>query len=329
MITDKVDDYLNNATSPSIRLIADTAQRIMDEVHRFIVGKDDLIETLFICLLAEINLLVEGNPGIAKTTISKTFAHTLGCTFNRQQFTPDIMPSDVIGTYVYNQKTQEFILRKGGIFSNIVMVDEINRATPRTQSALLECMEERNVTIEGTTLPLERPFMVIATQTYVDFEGTYPLPEVQIDRFGVKMYVGYPTPDEELEILRVKNVPDGNVQQVTNKVELLSMIDAVKEVYVDKKVARYIRDIIVATRNHKDVLLPSSPRGSIVLLHLSKALAAVRGREYVIPDDVKQLASRVLNHRIILTPEAEMADMTSEKVIGDILKTVSVIEVSP
>jgi MoxR-like ATPase len=329
MMTDEIDDYFDSVPSPNIGLIADTAQRIMDEVHRFIVGKDDLIETLFMCLLAEKNLLIEGNPGIAKTTISKTFAHTLGCTFNRQQFTPDIMPSDVTGTYVYNQKTGEFSLRKGGIFSNVVMVDEINRATPRTQAALLECMEERNVTIEGTTLPLERPFMVIATQTYVDFEGTYPLPEVQLDRFGIKMYLEYPTPDEELEILHVKSEPDEGVQQITDKDELLSMIDAVKGVYVDKKVAQYIRDIIVATRNNDDVLLPSSPRGSIALLHLSKALAAMRGREYVIPDDVKLLTPRVLNHRVILTPEAEMADMTSVKVIGDILKTVTVNEVSP
>ena len=185
--------------------------------------KDDLIETLIICLLAEKNLLIEGNPGMAKTTISKTFARTLGCTFNRQQFTPDIMPADVTGTYVYNQKTGEFFLRKGGIFSNIIMVDEINRATPRTQAALLECMEERHVTIEGTTFPLERPFMVIATQTYVDFEGTYPLPEVQLDRFGVKMYLEYPTPEEELEILRVKNEPnEDDVQQITDKDALLN-----------------------------------------------------------------------------------------------------------
>ncbi len=329
MMTDEVDDYFNSALSPNIGLIADTAQRIMDEVHRFVVGKDDLIETLFICLLAEKNLLIEGNPGIAKTTISKTFAHTLGCTFNRQQFTPDIMPADVTGAYIYNQKTGEFALRRGGIFSNIVMVDEINRATPRTQAALLECMEERNVTIEGTTLPLERPFMVIATQTYVDFEGTYPLPEVQLDRFGIRMYLEYPSPEEELEILHVKNKPDDGVQQITDKDALLSMIDAAKGVYVDKKVAQYIRDIIVATRNHEDVLLPSSPRGSIALLHLSKALAAVRGREYVIPDDVKLLTPRVLNHRLILTPEAEMADITPEKVIDDLLKTVRVNEVSP
>ena len=329
MITDESDDYYDITPQPNIDCIAETAQRITDEVHRFVVGKDDLIETLFICLLAEKNLLIEGNPGIAKTTVSKIFARTLGCTFNRQQFTPDIMPADVTGAYVYNQKTGEFSLRKGGIFSNIVMVDEINRATPRTQAALLESMEERNVTIEGTTFPLGRPFMVIATQTYVDFEGTYPLPAVQLDRFAIKMYLEYPTPEEELEILHVKTEPNDDVQQITDKDALLSMIDTANGVYVDEKVAQYIRDIIVATRNHEDVLLPASPRGSIALLRLSKALAAVRGREYVIPDDVKLLTSRVLHHRVILTPDAEMADITVEKVIGDILKTVTVNEVSP
>ena len=329
-MTDERNDHFDSTPQPDIGLIAETAQRITDEVHRFVVGKDDLIETLLICLLAEKNLLIEGNPGIAKTTISKTFARTLGCTFNRQQFTPDIMPADVTGAYVYNQKTGEFSLRKGGIFSNIIMVDEINRATPRTQAALLECMEERNVTIEGTTFALERPFMVIATQTYVDFEGTYPLPEVQLDRFGVKMYLEYPTPEEELEILHVKSESnDGDVQQITDKDMLLSMFDTVNGVYVDEKVTQYIRDIIVATRNHEDVLLPASPRGSIALLHLSKALAAVRGREYVIPDDVKLLTPRVLNHRIILTPDAEMADITASKIISDILKTIKVNEVSP
>ena len=247
-------------------MVADTAQRIKDELHRVIVGKDELIETLFSCLLAEGHILVEGNPGLAKTTITKLFAQTLGCTFNRQQFTPDLLPADIIGSYVFDQKTGEFYVRKGGIFANIVMVDELNRATPRTQSALLEAMEERNVTIEGTTFPLEKPFMVLATQTMVNLEGTFPLPEVQLDRFYVKMTLDYPSTDEELQILNVKLAEALAIAQVTDREAILRMIDVVRNVYVDEKVLEYIRDIVVSTRNHKDLVLPASPRASIALL---------------------------------------------------------------
>jgi len=315
-----IESDMNGVPTPlDIGMVADTAQRIKDELHRVIVGKDELMETLFLCLLAEGHLLVEGNPGLAKTTITKLFAQTLGCTFNRQQFTPDLLPADITGTYVFDQKTSEFYVRKGGIFANIVMVDELNRATPRTQSALLEAMEERIVTIEGTTFPLERPFMVLATQQMVDLEGTFPLPQVQLDRFYVKMTVDYPSTDEELQILNVKLGEAPPISQVTDREAILRMIDVVRNLYVDEKVLEYIRDIVVSTRNHKDLMLAASPRASIALLGMSRVRAAIRGRDYVIPDDVKAIAYDVLNHRVIISPESEIEGVTLEEVIAAIL----------
>lgn len=312
-------DFNGFPRSLDIDMVGDTAQRIKDELHRAIVGKDDVIETLFLCLLAEGHILVEGNPGLAKTTITKLFAQTLGCTFNRQQFTPDLLPADITGSYVFDQKTSEFYVRKGGIFANIVMVDELNRATPRTQSALLEAMEERLVTIEGTTFPLERPFMVLATQTMVNLEGTFPLPEVQLDRFYVKMTLDYPSTDEELKILNVKLAEALPIAQVTDREAILRMIDVVRNVYVDEKVLEYIRDIVVSTRNHKDLMLAASPRASIALLGMSRVRAAIRGRDYVIPDDVKAIAYDVLNHRMLISPESEIEGVTLEEVIAAIL----------
>jgi len=303
-----------------IDVVAETARTIKDELHRVIVGKDELIDMLFLSLLGEGHILVEGNPGLAKTTATKLFAQTLGCTFNRQQFTPDMLPSDITGSFVFDQKTGEFYVRKGGIFANIVMCDELNRATPRTQSALLEAMEERNVTIEGTTFPLEKPFMVLATQTVVDYEGTYPLPEVQLDRFAIRMRLDYPTTDEELKILATKQQESLAVLQVTDRDAILRMMDIVRNVYVDEKILEYIRDIVMSTRSHKDLLLPASPRASIALLAVSRALAATRGRDYVIPDDVKAIAPDVLNHRLIIAPESEIEGITIDEVIDVILK---------
>jgi MoxR-like ATPase len=315
-----IESDLNSFPRPlGIDMVADTAQRIKDELHQVIVGKDELIKTLFSCLLSEGHILVEGNPGLAKTTITKLFAQTLGCTFNRQQFTPDLLPADITGSYVFDQKTGEFYVRKGGIFANIVMIDELNRAAARTQSALLEAMEERIVTIEGTTLPLEKPFMVLATQTMVNLEGTFPLPTVQLDRFYVKMTLDYPSTEEELQILNVKLGEALAITQVTDREAILRMIEVVKNVYVDEKVLEYIRDIVVSTRNHKDVMLPASPRASIALLGMSRALAAIRGRDYVIPDDVKAIAYDVLNHRVLISPESEIEGVTLEEVIAAIL----------
>jgi MoxR-like ATPase len=313
-------DANRTESAPDIDIVAETARAIKAELHRVIVGKDDLIEMLFLSLLAEGHILVEGNPGLAKTTATKLFAQTLGCTFNRQQFTPDMLPSDITGSFVFDQKTGEFYVRKGGIFANIVMCDELNRATPRTQSALLEAMEERNVTIEGTTFPLERPFMVLATQTVVDYEGTYPLPEVQLDRFAIRMRLDYPTTDEELKILTTKQQESLAVSRVTDSDAILRMMDIVRNVYVDEKILEYIRDIVMSTRRHKDLLLPASPRASIALLALSRALAATRGRDYVIPDDVKGIAPDVLNHRLVIAPESEIEGITIDEVIDAILK---------
>ena len=302
-----------------IEAVADTAQRLKDELSRVIIGKDELVEMLFFSLLAEGHILLEGNPGIAKTMVTKLFAQTLGCTFNRQQFVPDLLPSDIMGSFVYDQKTGEFYVRKGGIFANIVMVDEINRATPRTQSALLEAMEERSVTIEGTTFPLEKPFMVLATQTEVDLEGTFSLPEVQLDRFMSKVTLDYPSTEEELRILTTEREREIPVAQVTDRESVLRMISAVKNVYVDEKVLRYITDIVVSTRRHKDLVLPASPRASIALLGLARARAATHRRDYIIPDDVKAITPQVLAHRIIISPESEIEGVMKEGVIGDIL----------
>jgi MoxR-like ATPase len=312
------DDALNN----EIEYVSRTSQLIKNQIHRVIVGKDDLIEQLFMTLLAEGHVLLEGNPGIAKTHIAKLFALTLGCKFNRQQFTPDLLPADVIGSYVFDQKSGEFYVRKGGIFANIVMVDEVNRATPRTQSALLESMEERAVTIEGTTFPLELPFMLIATESPFGFEGTYPLPEVQLDRFTIKAKVGYPDSDEELEIIELRGGAEEDIDSVTDREALMRMIVAVREIYVDAKVKRYIRDLVVSTRMRPDLRLSASPRASIAFLRLSKALAAIRRRDYVLPDDVKAVAPLVLGHRLVLAHDAELEGVTTETIIQKIMSSV-------
>jgi MoxR-like ATPase len=318
MTTESDEDGVQS--TPDVDIVAEAARKITEQLHRVIVGKDELIEMLFLSLLAEGHILIEGNPGLAKTTATKLFAQTLGCTFNRQQFTPDVLPSDITGSFVFDQKTGDFYMRKGGIFANIVMCDELNRATPRTQSALLESMEERSVTVEGTTFPLEKPFMILATQTVVDYEGTFPLPEVQLDRFAIKMKLEYPNTEEELKILETKQEGALTVSQVTDRDAILRMIDIVRNVYVDDKVLAYIRDIVVSTRRHKDLLLPASPRASIALLSLSRALAATQGRDYVIPDDVKGIAPDVLNHRLIIAPESEIEGVTVEEVVDAILK---------
>lgn len=315
---------MHDQCNPDIDNIANTAQLIKDEIHHVIVGKDDLIEQLFVCLLAEGNVLLEGGPGLAKTHIAKLFARTLGCKFNRQQFTPDLLPADITGSYVFDQKTGEFYVRKGGIFANIVMVDEINRATPRTQSALLESMEERAVTIEGRTFPLELPFMVIATESPIGSQGTYPLPEVQLDRFAVKIKVDYPNPDEELEIIEIKGKLEEGVDSVTDRNALTHMVEAVREIYVGARVKRYIRDIVVSTRQRSDLSMSASPRASIALLRLSKAIAAIRRRDYVLPDDVKAIVPVVLGHRLVVAPKSELEGATTETIIQGLLSAVEV-----
>jgi len=285
-----------------------------------------IINYLIISLLSEGNILMEGFPGVAKTTIAKTFASVLGCDFKRIQFTPDIMPADITGTYIFNQKRSDFELRKGPVFANIVLADEINRASPKSQSALLECMEERQVTLEGKSMPVPRPFMVIATQNPIDLDGTYPLPEAQIDRFIFKLNVEYPDEEEELNMLIRKDRDiSSEIKTVTTPEEIISMINSVKKVYIDQKVMVYIRNLIMKTRHNKDLLIGASPRASIALLNASKAFAAIKGRTYVIPDDVKYLLPVVIRHRLILAPESEFGGMTVNEIIRDVLDGVEVI----
>lgn len=327
MTDDEKKEDLGKSIAREIARIADTAARIKKEMHRAVVGKDDLIETLFVCLLVEGNILIEGYPGVAKTTSAKLFAHTLGCKFNRQQFTADVLPSDVTGSYVFDQKRGEFYVRQGGIFANIVMVDEINRAPPKTQAALLESMEERSVTIEGTTFPLERPFMVIATQSSIVQDGVYQLPVVQVDRFAIKLKIEYPDLNEELEVIALKmGDEDDEVVQVVDTQTVLSMIDATKSVHVDNSILHYIRDIVTGTRNDPRINIPVGPRGSIALARTSRALAAVRGRDYVTPVDVKHMAPLVLNHRFTLSPSSEMENLTNADVIADMLQSTQIEE---
>ncbi|MCX9083375.1 MAG: MoxR family ATPase [Candidatus Methanoperedens sp.] len=302
------------------------ARAIFEEVSKQVVGKTDLVNYLIISLLSQGNILMEGLPGVAKTTIAKSFAISLGCDFKRIQFTPDIMPSDITGTYIFDQKTKEFDLRKGPVFANIVLADEINRASPKSQSALLECMEERQVTLEGKTRMVPVPFMVIATQNPIDLEGTYPLPEAQIDRFLFKLDVDYPDEDEELNMLiRKDNGITSEIKKVTSPEQINRLIGAVKKVYIDEKVMRYIRNLVIDTRKNKDLLIGASPRASIALLNASKSIAAMRGRSYVIPDDVKYLYPVVLRHRLILSPDSEFGGTTLTDIIQDGLNRVEVV----
>ena len=308
-----------------MELFQSQALQVIDSVKRVIVGKEDLIVDLFIAMLAEGNVLLEGVPGVAKTSIAKTFASALGLDFKRVQFVPDILPGDIIGMSVYNQRTGAFETRKGPIFTDILLVDEINRASPKIQSALLEAMEEKQVSIDGTTFKLPVPFMVITTQNPIDVAGTFPLPEAQIDRFMFKLDVGYLSPEEELNMLRVKNdrqpVPE---QSVLSRDDILRLIAMVRDVRTDELVLEYIRDLIVASRGHDKLLLGGSPRASIALLKASKALAAINGRDYVIPDDVKYLLPRVLSHRLIVKPELELENVSSADVIDELMNAVRV-----
>lgn len=309
----------------SIRDVRSIAQKVLSEVSKVIVGKLDILQNIFIALLADGHVLLEGVPGVAKTVMAKTFSDTLGCEFKRIQFTPDLLPADIIGTNIYDQKSGKFYLRKGPIFANIVLADEINRAPPKTQSALLECMQEKQVTIEGETYYLPRPFTVLATQNPIELEGTYPLPEAQVDRFFFKLIVDYPNPEEELEILKRKNVAEeAIVETVASPQIVVAMQEAVKKVYVDDSMFEYIKNIVLRTRNHPQILLGASTRASIVLLYASKARAAILGRDFVIPDDIKSLTFPVLNHRIILKPEAELEGISAGRIINEILEEVEV-----
>ena len=307
-------------------------KRVVDlaiqEMAKVVVGKQDILRRMFVALLAGGHVLLEGVPGVAKTFMAKTFSSVLGLDFKRIQFTPDLLPADIVGTNVYNQVTGKFEFIPGPIFTNILLADEINRAPPKTQSALLESMQEKQVTVEGVTRALDRPFMVLATQNPIETEGTYPLPEAQLDRFLFKLVVDYPTAEEELEIvkrkLKVKDPDEIEVRQIINKEAIVKMQELALGVFVDDDVLKYISDIVYAFRTNPYVLFGSSPRASISLLFASRALAAMRGRDYVEPDDVKELVEPILVHRLILKPEAELEGITTKEVIENVLREIAV-----
>jgi len=306
--------------------VAAKIREIVQQVETVIVGKRDTVEKAIVALLCNGHLLIEDIPGVGKTTLAKSLAFSLGCAFKRIQFTPDLLPADITGTSIFNQRTSEFEFRPGPVFANIVLADEINRATPKTQAALLECMDELQVTADGVTHPLLRPFFVIATQNNIEHAGTYPLPEAQLDRFLMRVNIGYPAVTDEVRILeaQTKAHPIGAVRAVISTEELLSLQDAARSVFVHNSILNYIVEIVTATRNHGQIEVGASPRGSLALLHASQAHAAVQGRAFVLPDDVKMLGPVVLAHRLVLSPEARARGASSVDIVSDLLNRVPV-----
>ena len=300
------------------------AEKVIANVEKVIIGKHDAVELAFVSLLCRGHILIEDVPGVGKTMLAKCLAKSIGCTFRRIQFTPDLLPSDVTGVSVFNQKTREFEFRPGPAFVNILLTDEINRATPRTQSALLECMGEQQITVDGVTRPLERPFLVMATQNPIEYEGTFPLPEAQLDRFLMRLHLGYPSLTDERQILlnlrRVHPIED--LEQAVDGKGLLELQRQVWEIHVDETIQDYIVRLVQATREHRDLALGASPRGSLALFKTAQALAAIRGRDYVLPDDVKLLVPLTLSHRLIINPESALRGKTAQGVLGEVVEKV-------
>jgi len=307
-------------------MIAEVAAHVCENIQKVIVGRDEVINLALVAIFCEGHILIEDVPGTGKTTLAKSIAASLGCTFRRIQFTPDLLPSDVTGISFFNQKTQEFEFRPGPVMSQVVLADEINRATPRTQSAMLEAMQEQQITVDGVTYFLPRPFLVMATQNPIELEGTFPLPEAQVDRFLIKLPIGYPTKEEEHAILLrfEREDPLDELEPVTTPDELVAIQRQVREVRVEESVRGYIVDVVRATRSHKDVQLGVSPRGTLSLYKCAQALAAIRGRKYVLPDDVKLLAPYVLTHRILISPATRLRGRRLADVLMDVIETVPV-----
>lgn len=307
-------------------MIADAAKRLRENIQKVIVGKSDVIDLALIAILCEGHLLLEDVPGTGKTTLAKTIAASLGCSFRRVQFTPDLLPSDLTGIYYFNQKAQEFEFRPGPIMAQILLADEINRATPRTQSALLEAMQERQVTVDIATHNLPRPFLVMATQNPIELEGTFPLPEAQLDRFLMKVALGYPDEDSENAMLLrfERDDPLETIQSVIGPDDILAMQTEIRTTRIENSVRRYVVNVCRATRLHEDLMLGASPRATMALYRTCQARAAINGRDFVIPDDVKQMAPFVLTHRLVVNPQIRLRGREPEDVIRDIVNTVPV-----
>jgi MoxR-like ATPase len=309
-----------------MRDVQDTAEKVINNVEKVIIGKHDEIQLTLVGLLCRGHLLIEDVPGVGKTMLARSIAKSIGCTFRRIQFTPDMLPSDVTGVSVFNQKTREFEFRPGPVMAQIVLTDEINRATPKTQSALLEAMQEQQVTVDGVTYPIPEPFLVLATQNPIEYEGTFPLPEAQLDRFMMRISLGYPSPEDEIAILDSQQYvhPVEALEQAIDVQELLDAQEKVKEIYVDPLIKEYIVTLVKATRNHPDVYLGASPRGSLALYKTGRARAAILGRDYVIPDDIKALAMTALAHRLIISPSARIKEVDPRAVVEEILNSLPV-----
>ncbi len=306
--------------------LAEFAQAVQHNVAQVVIGKSGVVELMLAAVLCDGHVLIEDVPGIGKTTLAKALARSLDCSFARIQFTPDLLPSDVTGISVFNQQNQAFEFRPGPVFSQILLGDEINRATPRTQSSLLEAMQERQVTIDGETHPLPKPFLVLATQNPIELEGTFPLPEAQLDRFLMQVRLGYPSEAEEEEMLLryAQAEPLVNLRPVAGSAEVLQMQEAARTIHVSADVRRYVLQVVRATRDHPSVELGVSPRGSLALFKTSQALAGLRGRDYVIPSDVQHLAAAVLTHRIHVSPQTRLRGRTPAQVVAEIADTVPV-----
>jgi MoxR-like ATPase len=309
-----------------MKVVQNFAEKVSRNVEEVIIGKRKAVEETLLALLCHGHVLIEDVPGTGKTILARAVARSIGCTFRRIQFTPDMLPSDVTGVSVFNQKTREFEFRPGPVFAHILLADEINRATPKTQSALLEAMAEQQVTVDGESYILESPFLVLATQNPIEYEGTFPLPEAQLDRFMLRIHLGYPDKESEVMMLEAQQFahPITQLGQVVSQEELLEAQETIKQVYADSLIKQYIINLCDATRHHPDVYLGASPRGSLALYRTSQALSAIRERDYIIPDDIKYLAETTLAHRLIISPAARIKNVDPREVIQDILTSVPV-----